>query len=403
MKYFTKYSVFLLVIVLLSSCISNTTEEDLYVQFEVFGLFPTANNQFTILASKTTEVANTAGTNDSLLFIKIDAEGKMINKNARPTVERPSIYSSQLLDNGNILLYGSLVNLYYGENSAFEFTLDGQLNWELYLGSKIDGIIPADNNYLFVFGWERGERIDGVRNNDDLIYSKISTNGDTSWTKSFLKNMNITNLSTGILTNDNGCIAAGKKFIPDGGVDIWIMRFNAQGDTLWSKTYGGDFYDDARSVNILSDNSLLVVGSIFLKDTSNTDRTMNSGTQSYLLKLDANGDKIWSKAVGRTLRDDATSFIEGSDGSLIICGITETSYEYLFDVPIGWVSKLDPNGNTIWRSEFDNLMPRDLIELDNGDILAVSNNYDETNYKSSIDVLKLSSDGTLLSSTALTP
>jgi hypothetical protein len=373
------------------------------VQFEAFGLFPSGDDQFAILASKSVEAMNTWETNDSLLFVKIDAEGNINNKNALAIAEKPSIKQLHLLNNGNILLYANWENYYYGENSAYEFSPDGQMNWELYLGSKTNGIVPADNNDLFIFGWEWGERIPEQRTYDDLVYSKISTRGDTIWTKSFPKNNYSTNLSTGVLTDDGGCIALGKKFIPGRSTDIWILRFNAQGDTLWSKSYGGDLSDDIQSIHILSDNSILLVGSLSVRDTTNSDYSLNYGKQSYLVKLNANGDKLWSKAVGRTLRANALSFIEGSDGSLIICGETETSYAYIFDVPIGWVIKLNANGEQIWRTEFDHLIPMDLLELDNGDIIAVSNNDDQENYKNSLNVLKLSSEGTLLLSKALTP
>lgn len=403
MKYPIKYSACLLVILFLSSCLNNTTKEVLYTEYNAFGLFPTGNDEYSILASKAVEIEHTWETDDSLLFLKIDTSGNLISKQANPTLEKPSIRYLYLLNNGNILFYGSLNQYYSGEYSAYEYTPNGQIDWEFDLENRSYGMAPADDDNIFVFGWEYTERIEGKSNYDNVTYAKLSTAGDTIWAKSLKSDSYSTRLTTGALTADNGCVAAGTKYISERGSEIWALRFDAQGDTLWSKTYGGNRYDDIQSVNILSDNSILLVGSLSVYDTTNFDYSLNSGKQTYLVKLDANGNKLWTKAIGKTLREEVFSFIEGKDGSLIICGQTETSYAYIFDVPVGWVSKLDANGNKIWLSEFDFKIPIGIRELNNGDILTIANYYDEDNYYKSLHVLKLSSEGTLLSSTTLIP
>ena len=78
MKNFIKYSAFLLIIMLLASCLNNTTEDTLDAEIKAFGLFPAGNDQYTILASKSVDIENTWETNDSLVFIKIDSDGNLI-------------------------------------------------------------------------------------------------------------------------------------------------------------------------------------------------------------------------------------------------------------------------------------------------------------------------------------
>ena len=63
-----------------------------------------------------------------------------------------------------------------------------------------------------------------------------------------------------------------------------------------------------------------------------------------MLKLDANGNKIWEKTFGGSANDDGKAIIQESSGNYIIAGRT-TSYE-AGNINV-WILKLDVNGNKI--------------------------------------------------------
>jgi outer membrane protein assembly factor BamB len=143
-----------------------------------------------------------------------------------------------------------------------------------------------------------------------------------------------------------------------------------------------------------------------LYDSTNANWGLNSGEQVYLIKLSANGDKLWTKAVGKTLRESINAIIETADGSLVLCGTRSESYVYIYDSTEGWVTKLSANGNEVWLREYEKKIPTGVCELSNGDLLVVTRNLDaEYDWRDSddLDLMKFSSSGTLLWDKVLTP
>ena len=72
----------------------------------------------------------------------------------------------------------------------------------------------------------------------------------------------------------------------------------------------------------------------------------------FAYKLNSDGKGIWTKALGGSGLDEAQSIDIDNDGSIIITGFTDAEYEnisnlgFLHDI---FVSKLNPNGKTIWN------------------------------------------------------
>ncbi len=106
----------------------------------------------------------------------------------------------------------------------------------------------------------------------------------------------------------------------------------------WTVTIGLAGSEDARSIRQTSDG-----GYAFLGSTS----SMGGGNDFYLVRIDACGDIVWSNNFGGTSSDLGTSMDVGSDGSFIIAGTvpplpsndyvikTSSSGEYLFGSNFG--------------------------------------------------------------------
>ena len=117
-------------------------------------------------------------------------------------------------------------------------------------------------------------------------------------------------------TRNNGFICAGRTFsFGTGGWECYMVRLNSQGDTLWTKTYGNVLYDELQDVDTTSDGGFIAVG-----HTTTTDFASNV----YLIKTDSNGVHQWSKEYGGAngLSDKGYSVSQTSDGGYIISGTT---------------------------------------------------------------------------------
>lgn len=177
-----------------------------------------------------------------------------------------------------------------------------------------------------------------LQDSRDLWLIKTNSIGDTLWTKTF-DNEDYESGSYVDQTTDNGYITTGSA-----GGDLWLIKSNSQGKTLWIKTYGGEDSDTGAGVQETNDGGYVIVGS-----TS----SFGNLTQVWLIKTDANGDTLWTKTFGGISSDYGHSIQQTTDGGYIIVGSTASlmpnTNSYLSD---GYIIKTDVNGDTMWTRTF---------------------------------------------------
>ncbi len=139
-------------------------------------------------------------------------------------------------------------------------------------------------------------------------------------------------------TSDGGYIIAGTigDFSPNYS-DIWLLKTDANGDTLWTKTFGGSDYDWGNSVQQTLDGGYIIAGNVDMIHPVNGD--------VWLIKTNANGDTLWTKTFGEGDYNWGNSVQQTSDGGYIITGLTLSFGAGSSDV---WVIKTNKYGDTIW-------------------------------------------------------
>lgn len=170
---------------------------------------------------------------------------------------------------------------------------------------------------------------------------KVDINGDTLWTKVF-GGPNVDLLESVQQTIDSGYIFVGStSSFGAGSRDVWLIKTDAIGDTVWTKTYGGVDYDRASSVQQTTDGGYIVGGS-----TSSFGEPFGD---VWLIKTDTIGDTLWTKTFGGTARDFGSSVQQTSDSGYIAAGFTESYGAGFRDV---WLIKTDVNGDTLWTKTY---------------------------------------------------
>ena len=127
-----------------------------------------------------------------------------------------------------------------------------------------------------------------------------------------------------------------------GGEEMYLIKTDVNGNHQWSKTYGGIFGDGALAVKQTSDGGYIMTG-----------YTANSGAGQedvYLIKTDANGDTLWTRTYGEWRIDFGTAVEQTSDGGYIIAGFTENFDMLWYDNM--YVIKIDSAGDIIWDRTF---------------------------------------------------
>lgn len=176
----------------------------------------------------------------------------------------------------------------------------------------------------------------GVATGTDYYLLKINAFGDSLWTRTY-GGMSDEQGRSVKQTNDGGYIIAGKTFASfgAGGDDVYLIRTDTIGNVLWSKTFGGTNNDRAYSVEQTDDGGFIIAGETESFGAGNVD--------AYLLKTDSNGTLMWSKTYGGNDWDAARSIQQTDDGGYIITGFSASFNAGDFDI---YLIKTDANGNS---------------------------------------------------------
>lgn len=247
----------------------------------------------------------------------------------------------QTLDGGYIL--AGLGNpLYeYGNFLVLKTDTSGQTIWcRGYGGASADecncvrqtidgGYILAGTTYSFGAGvW-------------DFWMVKTDVNGNSLWSHTFGGGYE-DQCNCVQQTWDGGYILAGwTESFGAGGFDFWLVRTNSNGDSLWSRTFGGTDDDRCYSVEQTSDGGYILGG---------FTRSFGAGDSDFwLVRTNANGDSVWSRTFGGNSSDECHCLRQTSDGKYALAGWTSSfgAGEYDF-----WLVKVDTDGDSLWSRTF---------------------------------------------------
>jgi len=175
----------------------------------------------------------------------------------------------------------------------------------------------------------------------DLYLMKTDSCGDTVWSHTYGHE----GLDEGFCvqqTNDSGYIFSGwtEPFIGD-LFDMYLVKTNGVGDTLWTRTYGGNDDRAAYSVEQTSDGGYIVAGC----------NPFYGGVEydAYLVKTDSIGDTLWTRSYGGSETEGAIYAQQTSDEGYIVAGYTRSFGAGLTDI---WILKTDNNGDTLWTRTY---------------------------------------------------
>ncbi|MEO0049802.1 MAG: T9SS type A sorting domain-containing protein, partial [candidate division WOR-3 bacterium] len=175
----------------------------------------------------------------------------------------------------------------------------------------------------------------------DVYLIKTDTNGDTIWARTY----GGTDYEFGYSvqqTADGGYIITGNSG-PLHIYDVYLVKTDANGDTIWTRTYGGTEDDEAFSVQQTFDGGYIIAGWTYSFSTGDS-------ADVYLVKTDSFGDTVWTRTYGGAEDDDARSVQQTTDGGYIVAGWT-----YSFstgDSADVYLIKTDANGDTIWTRTY---------------------------------------------------
>jgi len=149
---------------------------------------------------------------------------------------------------------------------------------------------------------------------NDFVIVKTDFLGDSLWAKVF----GSSNVEVGYeveQTTDGGYMLAGRKDgVIVGDSDFYLLKTDSTGEFLWDKTYGGDEMDRAFTAMQTSDGGYIL--GVF------TASFNVEYYDFYLVKTDADGDTIWTKTYGGLWQEEIADVEETADGGYAAVGYT---------------------------------------------------------------------------------
>ena len=176
----------------------------------------------------------------------------------------------------------------------------------------------------------------------DILVIKTNAIGDTTWTKTFGGAMDNEYGFCVQQTTDGGYIVSGvASSFNDVSGDMYLLKLNGNGDIIWTRTYGGVGYEWATSVQQTTDGGYIMAGQ--------TPAFGAGGFDAYLVKLDSEGNITWAKTYGNTGLDIGYSVQQTTDGGYILSGQTDFGGTGSDDF---YVVKTDAAGNVVWTKAY---------------------------------------------------
>lgn len=219
--------------------------------------------------------------------------------------------------------------------------------------SPSDGIIMNTNNSGSII-WAK--KIEGT---GDEVINKIRPTSDGNY------------IATGFTTSYGA-----------GGKDLLLMKLDANGNILWSKTFGTVKNEIGWDVRQTTDGGYIIIGE-FGKSTSTLEGSI------YLLKTNNVGVETWSKKWGAGMGNDGQRIVLTSDGGYLLGVQVNNGFQGLI--------KTNSLGTILWSRNnraiyLQYVGANDMKVLSNGNIVLVGSG-DNFSNNESVTVAMLDSVG----------
>jgi hypothetical protein len=364
---------------------------------------PTTDGGFVVLGWSDVQSfgGNKASTNygrDDFWILRLDASGDKVWETSLGGSQIEFSGDIQQTSEGGFILVGSSNSQTDGTKNSpnqglpetgdvWVIRLDahGHQLWDRTFGSTNADhavrVIPTPNGGFMVGGssyGEGGNKSSSTFGSRDYWLIALDADGNKLWERIYggTEEDSLTSMER---TSDGGFILcgysysgpSGNKTSPNYGLaDAWVVRVDAGGNILWQQTVGGDFYDYGFCVKETPDGGFAIGGSAASGISGNKD-TPNLGfgvLDAWLIRLDANGNKLWDRVYGGSWEDQLGSLVALGDGGFLL-GATSSSDDgdrlgAPFDNLDWWLIRTDADGNKIWDFSLGGTNPEYLTSLE---------------------------------------
>lgn len=241
---------------------------------------------------------------------------------------------------GGYAVVGSTSSSCSGNSDMLLIKIDslGAFEWSAIYGSiqtdRANSIDTTIDGGFIIAGYTNGLGAGAY----DALLVKTDANGSQEWIKTF--GGTDWDLAHSVQTTiDSGFIVAGETYsFGNGSNDAWLIKTDKDGNQTWSKTIGGNGEDAANEIKQTADSGYIFTG--YSSSFGSFEPSI------WLVKTDQTGDTIWTRTYGGDSLDIGYSVIENAlDTTYTIGGSVQSMGAGGHDL---YLFKTDATGNMIW-------------------------------------------------------
>ncbi len=249
---------------------------------------------------------------------------------------------------------GGFQNTYGGSSDAFlvKFDSSGNRLWATYYGGsgneQTSGVATDAVGNVYLLGWTDGSNnlaAGGFKNTwpggqYDLFLVKFDSNGNRLWATYYGSNQG--SFPFGVATDPAGNVyitgetedadsiaSGGFRNTLRGTEDAFLVKFDAEGNRIWATYYGGLSSDYAQCIATDAAGNVYIGG-----PTSSTDNIAYKGFEDslsstnssvFLVKFDGAGNRLWGTYYQGNSEVDEWGIATDSVGNVFMGGHTESA------------------------------------------------------------------------------
>ncbi len=300
----------------------------------------TADSGF-IMVGATTTYSN--GQND-IWLVKTDAYGNQQWQKSKGGTQYDFANMVKVTSDGGFIIAGFTNSYGAGSNDGYLIKTDasGNTQWTQTYGDagyqELRAIVQtADGGYACV----------GLNNSNGTGYYdawliKTDANGVLQWQRN-IGNGSYENGNSIQITPDGGYVIAGQSYSYDTTGAFYLVKTNSNGIEQWHKTFTSGHLCEAHYVQNVPGGGYILCGD------GDTTYDSSGETDVWVIRTDANGDSLWAHSYGGDKTDGGKTIEPTSDGGYIIGGITRS---FNLINPDYFAIKTDSGGVVEWQQHY---------------------------------------------------
>ncbi|WP_346858747.1 T9SS type A sorting domain-containing protein [uncultured Draconibacterium sp.] len=211
----------------------------------------------------------------------------------------------------------------FGDMYIVKANSEGEMQWQNFFGpSYVDygfGLVENNLGELILAGTQNGfynpTQVDFLTHDADILLVKTDSSGNQIWYKTFGGKAHDWAKDI-IAAPDGGYLVCGStQSFGEGSFDVFLMKINESGEQIWLKTFGGAEFEYGEKLVSGAD------GNIYISATS-ASFSGNGKPDHFIIKTDADGELIWSKTFGGEGSDYSSGLVATPDSGVVFTGWT---------------------------------------------------------------------------------